>query len=283
MPPCDAAIGEVLAAAMDDTTVVVFSLNGMVANTSHDFLLPEMLRRVLENDVTDRSDAPSPAPGRAEQIRQAIPLEWRSAVKERLPVRAQDLLSRRWRRAERSDWSAVRAFRLIGSDMEGQVQINLRGREREGIVSPRTRVRVAVRQDRGRPLLVRRCGQRGPDRRGGAASRHALARGDRASHAARPPGALGGSAAVRPAGYALAAIWRISLNPHREVPPDGRSGHHQPVGWAIAAGPGIRAGEVVEERPLHDLTATIYARFGLSMPAPMRGRPIAAVLGKGGE
>jgi hypothetical protein len=64
-----------------------------------------------------------------------VPVEWRSAVKQRLPADWQDGLSRFWRGVDARDWSSTRAFALMG-DLQALVQINLRGREAQGIVEP---------------------------------------------------------------------------------------------------------------------------------------------------
>jgi predicted AlkP superfamily phosphohydrolase/phosphomutase len=186
-------------------------------------------------------------------------------------------MARHWRGAERRDWSNVRAFRLIGSDMEGQVQINLRGRERAGTVAPGDEYEALcweiagglcsyVDADSGAPIVaeVLRTAQLWPE----ATTRRHLP--DLVIRwADRSPAGLRALRSPRHGGFA---------NPHVAAPPDGRSGHHQPMGWAIAAGPGIPSTDGAGERPLHDLAATIYARFGLSMPPPMRGEPIAAFL-----
>ena len=58
----DESVGEVVAALPDDCRIIIFSLNGMVPNTSHHFLMPEMLRRILEDDTSDTTDVPLPLP-----------------------------------------------------------------------------------------------------------------------------------------------------------------------------------------------------------------------------
>lgn len=272
---CDRAIGEVVAALPKDCRVILFSLNGMVPNTSKHFLLPEMLRRVLENDTSDTSDAPSPAPALLPRLRNAVPLEWRSALKEHLPVALKDGLGRYWRRAEATDWSKVRAFRLVGSDFEGQIRINLRGREREGIVAPGEEFEALCTQiATGLPTFV--------DAASGAQLIKAVVRSsdlwpeirDRADlpdllvqWSNSPPLSLN---TITSAGFgAFRNFWQ-------SMPPDGRSGHHQPVGWAFCAGHGAATGGA--EGSVQDLTATVFAHFGLPAPDGLRGAPLDALL-----
>lgn len=89
----DTAVGEIMEAAGEGTSVLVFSLHGMGVNTSRNELLPEMLRRILADD------GPNPGGGAASSARflawarAAVPLRWRHAVKHRLPTAVQDRLT----------------------------------------------------------------------------------------------------------------------------------------------------------------------------------------------
>lgn len=277
---CDTAIGEVVESLPTGCNIILFSLNGMVPNTSHHFLLPEMLRRIMDGDRSDTTDRPLPRPSALHRLRAAVPLEWRSAVKEALPGPVKDRMGRFWRGAEARDWSQVRAFRLVGSDFEGQVQVNLKGRERDGIVEPGAEyealcTRIAeglpsfVDADTGVPVIERvlRPAQLWPE----ATERHSL------------PDLLVQWAGRSPVGLRALRSERYGafLNRWHESPPDGRSGHHQPMGWALgsARDAGTSARTVYSAQ---DLAATVHAHFGLPASTGTRGKPIAALLaGKG--
>ncbi|WP_068111364.1 alkaline phosphatase family protein [Tropicimonas marinistellae] len=275
---CDAAIGEVVDALPPGCPLIVFSLNGMVQNTSHHFLLPEMLRRILNNDRSDATGQPLPTEPLLHRIRKRVPLEWRSAVKENLPVSVKDGLGRYWRRAEARDWSSVRAFRLIGSDFEGQVRLNVRGRERDGIVAPGREYNELceklvqglpsfVDADSGEPIIadVWPTAELWPDARERRDAPDLVVR-----WAHRSPMGLG---ALKSEHYGA------FLNPWKDTQPDGRSGHHQPFGWALACGPGQGPGsEAASTHPVQDLTATVFAHFGLTQPVDMRGNPISELV-----
>ncbi|MDJ1008235.1 MAG: alkaline phosphatase family protein [Paracoccaceae bacterium] len=281
---CDDAIGRILAALPAACRTLVFSLNGMGPNTSHYFLLPEMLRRILDGDRSDgRAAAAIPLRPPLERLRDTVPLEWRSALKEHLPTPAKDRLGRFWRKAEARDWSRVRAFRLIGSDYEGQIRINLQGRERGGVVQPGDEYEDLIEDlieglptfvdaDTGAPVIraVIRTDTLWPE---------AAVRGDLpdlvVQWADRSPLGL---TALRSERYGAFA------NPWSTAVPDGRSGHHRPAGWAIASGPGRAvpaSGETTGA--VQDLTATVYALLGLPTPAGLAGRPISGLLDSLGD
>lgn len=124
----DRAIGRILDALPDGADLIVVSPLGMGPNTSRIDLLGEMLERVL----APRSARE--AGGRIWRLRAAVPTPLRSAVARGLGA---DLARRATAKLSTSgiDWSDTRAF-LLPSDENGQIRLNLRGRERDGIVDP---------------------------------------------------------------------------------------------------------------------------------------------------
>jgi predicted AlkP superfamily phosphohydrolase/phosphomutase len=129
----DTAMGVVVSALPSGADILVFSEVGMAANHSRTDLLPEMLARVLTGARTDA--AAGTAAGRMLwRIRAAVPARGRLAVTRALPnVVALELAGRFFMHGV--DWSRTRAFALP-ADHDGYVRLNLRGREREGIVDP---------------------------------------------------------------------------------------------------------------------------------------------------
>ena len=119
-----------LAAVGEDADVIVVSAVGMDVNSSRADLLPEMLAAVL-------SGGPLPEGGRAGAIwrlRAAVPPGARGAIARALPDRAAlELTSRLELRG--IDWAHTAAF-AHPADNQGYVRLNLRGRERDGIVAP---------------------------------------------------------------------------------------------------------------------------------------------------
>jgi predicted AlkP superfamily phosphohydrolase/phosphomutase len=126
----DHAIGRVLAALPEGAGVIVTSAVGMDVNTSRAELLPEMLAAVLAGGMRDRDGA-----GAIWRLRAALPARLRSAVASAFPDRAALELTARLE-LRGIDWASTPAF-APPADNQGYVRLNLRGREREGIVDPR--------------------------------------------------------------------------------------------------------------------------------------------------
>ena len=127
----DAAFGRVLAKLPGDTDVLVASAVGMDVNTSRADLLAQMLAAVLRG-------GPLPADGGGAgaiwRLRAAIPARARGAIARALPDRvALELTARLELRG--IDWAQTAAF-CHPADNQGYIRLNLRGRERDGIVDP---------------------------------------------------------------------------------------------------------------------------------------------------
>lgn len=127
----DSAIARVLEALPTDADLLVFSGLGMQANTSRSDLLPGMLGAVL-GATPEKPQGGSPVAS-LWRIRASVPTGARAAVARVLPRELVLSLGERLESPAR-DWSQVRAFALP-SDTTGYVRINLRGRERDGIVA----------------------------------------------------------------------------------------------------------------------------------------------------
>ncbi|MDN5931637.1 MAG: hypothetical protein L0I24_11335 [Pseudonocardia sp.] len=125
----DAALGRVLRALPADADLMVVSPVGMDVNTSRADLLPEMLRAVLDPTTVEQPSAP----GSIWRLRAALPSGARAKVASALPERVTlDLTSRLEMRGV--DWSTTRAF-AHPAENQGYIRVNLRGRERDGIVA----------------------------------------------------------------------------------------------------------------------------------------------------
>lgn len=128
----DAQLGRVLEALPEDADVIACSVLGMGVNTSRADLLPGMLAAVLGGGAEeDGGDSDSGAMWR---LRGALSGRLRGAVAAAIPDRlALELTARLELRGV--DWSGTRAF-AHPADNQGYVSLNLRGRERDGIVDP---------------------------------------------------------------------------------------------------------------------------------------------------
>ncbi|MEP6959436.1 MAG: alkaline phosphatase family protein [Nitrospirota bacterium] len=131
----DDALARIVAALPEGTDIIIMSPTGMGPNNSRSHLLPPMLDAVL----TDRDPlAPwhKAAPGSSLwQIRAAVPTSVRSWIAQMIPDRlALELAARLELRGVQ--WDRTKAF-TMPSDDAGYVRLNLRGRERDGIVEPK--------------------------------------------------------------------------------------------------------------------------------------------------
>jgi predicted AlkP superfamily phosphohydrolase/phosphomutase len=134
----DAALARVVTALPPGGDLMVVSPVGMDVNTSRADLLPEMLRAVLDPEAAGRVQ---PDDGRRSRggrtiwrLRAALPSGLRARVAAALPERvALDLTARLETRG--LDWRTTRAF-AHPAENQGYVRLNLRGRERDGIVAP---------------------------------------------------------------------------------------------------------------------------------------------------
>jgi predicted AlkP superfamily phosphohydrolase/phosphomutase len=125
----DAALGRIVAALPDNATLLVICPVGMGPNASRSDLLPGMVDAVLR-------EGPAPPTTRATglwRLRGIVPTGLRAAVARALPDRVALRLASGL--ANRGNWTETPAFALPGEPV-GAVQLNVRGREREGIVDP---------------------------------------------------------------------------------------------------------------------------------------------------
>lgn len=129
----DAAFARVLAALPGDADVLVVSPVGMDVNSSRADLLPEMLAAVLGRGPGAPA-AGDEAAGAIWRLRAALPTNLRAQVAGALPDRVTLELTARLE-LRGMDWASTRAF-AQPADNQGYIRLNLRGRERDGIVEP---------------------------------------------------------------------------------------------------------------------------------------------------
>lgn len=130
----DAAIGRVVATLPDGADLMVISPVGMDVNTSRADLLPEMLRAILDPPESGTTATGGGLAGSIWRLRAALPTGLRAKVANALPeATALDLTARLELRGV--DWSSTRAF-AHPAENQGYIRLNLRGRERDGIVAP---------------------------------------------------------------------------------------------------------------------------------------------------
>lgn len=267
----DRAIGRILKTADPSIPIFVFSLHGMTESYSAFHLLRRMLSRVLRGEFRDDPLQP-PSRGPLAMLRETLPVALRSKIKSSLPLCVQDSVADFWVEENR-DWSSTRAFPLSG-DLEGLIQVNLRGRERDGIVEPGVEfdqliseisngLKSFVRIDTGQPLVtaVHRGEQVWPEATRCRLLPDLIVKTDEHS-TLRLPG-------VR------SPVFGTVVNHSCGHRYDWRSGHHLGGGWFVAVGNDIPAGMVIPRVHELDLSATIQTLIGSKhLHHPAHGKPI---------
>jgi predicted AlkP superfamily phosphohydrolase/phosphomutase len=246
-------------------------MHGMRENYSRFDLLPIMLERILRTGRSAGGPPSRPHPF-LQRLRSLMPIRIRNHLKSRLPEPVQDSLSRFWRPHDKRDWSRTPAFCVMG-DLQAMVQVNLRGRERLGIVEPGQEyeqllnhiargISTFVDADTGEPVVKRmaRGNQLYPE------SRHRKVQPDLIIDWAETPARL--HRALTSPEYGTIP-WPLPGQPL-----DGRSGHHVGEGWLLAVGDDIEPGTTLPRIHAHDLNATIHALLGVPQPEGMRGQPL---------
>lgn len=255
---CDTAIGNIMKLMDDETNVVVFSLHGMTDNFNRNEILPQMLKRILADDI-DRRDGSQ----LLNSLRSAIPIRWRHQLTSRLSMKFRDRLSVFWRVGQ-YNWSRTQAFPLP-ADRLGLIRINLKGRESLGIVEPdhidklcekiAAGLKTFVDADTGEPVVKN--------------VRRTTLENDKWGYP---------DLVVEWSGLVPASKHRVVSSPSfGSIPwptpngnPDGRSGNHRFKGVFFASGPDIKSG-TIEEINIIDLLPTILTLLGQPVSSDLPG------------
>jgi predicted AlkP superfamily phosphohydrolase/phosphomutase len=255
---CDTAIGKILELVDDETNAVVFSLHGMTDNFNNNEILPEMLKRILAENLDLHRGAQL-----LNSLRAAVPIRWRHQLTSRLPMKFRDRLSAFWRVGQ-YNWSRTRAFPLP-ADRLGLIRINLKDREALGIVVPADMdklcekiaagLKTFVDADSGEPIVKN--------------VRRTTLQNDKWGYP---------DLVVEWSDLTPAANCRAVLSPEFGLiarsapgrPPDGRSGNHRFKGVFFASGPDIKSGTIKEVRII-DLLPTILTLLGQLVPSDLEG------------
>jgi predicted AlkP superfamily phosphohydrolase/phosphomutase len=129
----DKAIQRIVDALPASADVIAFSSLGMGPNTTRSDMLPEMLKAVL-GKAPASNGATDGAGSSIWRFRAAVPAGFRSAVASAMPGdMIRETVGRLYFRGV--DWTKTPAFVLPG-DHFGNIRLNVRGREREGVIPP---------------------------------------------------------------------------------------------------------------------------------------------------
>jgi len=267
----DKVLGDLMDATQRPTLTLLFSFYGMFDNHSRETILPEMLRRVLESDIKDAFVRKPKIGTRLKNlllnIRNAIPNAWRHKVKSNLPYSWRYKLISFWRLGQ-LDWGKVKAF-VIPLEVKIGIRINLKGRERLGIVLPGAEydglckkimsgLFTFVDADTGKPLVE------------SLEFSKDVFDGERVDWLPDIVGSWNSDPS---------ASHRMITSPiYGDIPwptpgknPEGRSGNHTSSGFLIVHGHGVHK-DALKDAHILDLAPTILHLLGEPIPAGLGGR-----------
>jgi len=258
----DHAVGRVLT-ALPDADVIVTSPMGMGVNMSRVDLLPGMLEAVLSGNGEARTQS------RSERVLWSL----RSAVPTGARAQVASLLHGPLTRSVTMklstlgvDWSKTPIF-MLPSDHYAQLRLNVRGRERDGIVEPGEVDELVDRLRQGLLTFREEDGERTV--RDVVQTREVLGEGEYLD--------LLPDVVVRWSDKPSNPVEQISSPVHGEVRRpgvgSGRSGAHTPHAWALVVGDRLKPSP--EQRPqVRDVVPTICGALGVDADG-LRGKPFA--------
>jgi predicted AlkP superfamily phosphohydrolase/phosphomutase len=261
----DEALGQIVDALPDDADLIVLSPTGMGPNTSRADLLPGMLDAILSNGQPRESgENGSVFSTPVWALRARVPVSWRRWIANALPDRVvADMTTRLYIRA---DWQRTRAMAVPG-ECHGYVRLNLRGRERDGIVDPADADEVmtevgegltSFQDPDGSPVVV--SVERAADLTGSCPCARQLP-----------------DLVVRWSDRPATGVTAVSSPRHGRVERrgvgSGRSGHHTDDAWALLLPGAARRRELGRPARLTDIGATVCGLLDAD-PTGISGDPL---------
>ncbi|MFO1068936.1 MAG: alkaline phosphatase family protein [Geminicoccaceae bacterium] len=266
----DRALGELLDAAGDETTVLVASGDGMGPNYSATQHVPTMLGRM---GLLHTQAAGTGRPSLTKRLRAMLPLPVRQSITRCLPKKYQHGLATGWMNSG-TDWTRTRAF-LIPNSNEAYIRVNLTGREPEGIVAPQADYDALLQR-----IAAEMRAASNPANGELAAERVTL------MDEVYPGG-------ERPHLPDLVVSWRNEARVLNDLQapacghvhgPAGHetspfyTGNHRALAFVAARGPTVTAGSTLAGGHILDIPATILALLGVDAPAWYEGRVWTSLL-----
>jgi predicted AlkP superfamily phosphohydrolase/phosphomutase len=261
----DAAVGRIADSAAADALIIAFAVHGMGPNPGWSDLLPDIIRHY------DRHASGESQPeGLLFRLKQRLPHHWVRPLLHRLPLTFTQRLVSLWS-ARMYDWSVTRAF-PVPMDEAGYLRINLRGRERDGIVNPGREYEDVCSELEARLLSLR-------DEASGEPLAHHVVR----AWAEAPEHAPGrdllpdlvvpwrGPTAARTR-TVVSSLLRDFRYDVPDVLPSGRAGNHTDRAWFVACGPPVTPGSAYALHSITDLVPTALQYLGVTVQ--LQGSPM---------
>jgi len=202
-------------------------------------------------------------------LRMMIPGNLQYAIKAALPERLQHELMFRFYRGNRS-WEKCRAFAVPHNDTVGAIRINLKGRDRNGLVEP------GAEYDRICDDLCAALAELTDPTSGRSVVRY-ISRIQRELHGPR----LDRLPDIT-ANWEQSFPWNAVSSPRFGTVElrnqDARTGSHTPHAFLLASGEGIPKGATISGASIFDLVPTILYAAGMRAPTTCEGRPLFPAL-----
>jgi predicted AlkP superfamily phosphohydrolase/phosphomutase len=270
---CDDAIGKIIDCIDDDVSILIFSLHGMGANTTlTDKMLPGMISNILNGEKKSNKNRNN---NYVKKIRNLIPLKLRSDLRKLLPLWLQDKMTAYWRMGK-SNWAATKAFNLV-ADLQGYIRINLKGREKEGIVAEGEEYDKLCDQLTEGLMTFKDSESSEPIIESIKRKDELFKKGNGFDNL---PDLL-----VKWKNKPASNYRKIVSSEFGEMEwpmpglnPDGRSGNHQPEGFLLAVGENIKTNSSFEKKHIIDLVPTILYILGIPITEDYDGEVIREIL-----
>jgi predicted AlkP superfamily phosphohydrolase/phosphomutase len=256
----DRALGELMAQAGDETTVVVLLSHGMGPQTGGWQLLPELMVRLGYT---------SAAAGARRAIRARLPRPVRQAIKAIVPARFKSPLKEAFGSAKHPFALSATKAAWVRCGINGAVRLNVAGRDPHGSVAPGAEYDAICAdligafedlrdRDTGEPVVrraVRTDDVYGADRHPNVPDIVVQFRGDRPVW-----------------GVTSERVGTVSEPPRGKTFP--RSGDHTPHSrlWLLA--PGLEPGAAPPGGDVVDVAPTLLELLGVPVPAGLDGKPL---------
>jgi len=263
----DSEIGKIIEAAGNGVRVYVFSPNGMGPLYHASWNLPEMLDYVGEHRAGMNGSAPRRR-GKSNfwrKLRMAVPGTVQEATRSMLPKRFQDELVFRYYRGNQQ-WSGRRAFAVPNNDAVGAIRVNLRGRDRDGMVEPGTEYERLCDD-----ICLMLSELRDP-----VSGRAVARRITRLRHEYHGPRVelLPDITVQWDSSFPWSAVTSPRFGTIELEVQDARTGTHTMHGFLLASGPGIPKGQNIPASSVYDLLPTVLSAATVQVPAQCRGRAL---------
>jgi predicted AlkP superfamily phosphohydrolase/phosphomutase len=277
----DAGLADLIAGLSPENNVLVVLSHGMGPYFTGTHLLEPILERLGVNRAPSETmdGRPPRDPGLSPDVspirrgvwsvRHLIPAAARQVLKAQLPRGPLDALWR-WSHPELPPWRSLRVFSVPSSEMTGAIRINLKGRDRHGLVEPGAEYEGLCRELTAELLALENVDSGRPAVQWVARAAH-LYRGPRLSLLPDLFVEWDHGAPIR--SVRSPRLGTLSADRWAE-----RSGSHLPGGTLLGLGPAFGSGEAPEDVRTMDIAPTVLDFFGVRRPRRYEGISVLSSL-----